>query len=163
MGGLGAIRYGYPAATQDIDIVVARDQLELLVAAAPRYGFKVVWEAKTGWHTLMHDDVEINVVPEGGKARNVSPTTIPGPAALGVLEGLDYASLPGWIELKLSSGRQKDRAHIVEVMKVTDEQSIQTARDAIGRVHPMYLELFDELLDEAREEMEQEDQRGGDS
>lgn len=163
VGGLGAIRYGYPAATQDIDIVVARDQLELLVAAAPRYGFKVVWEAKTGWHTLMHDDVEINVVPEGGKARNVSPTTIPGPAALGVLEGLDYASLPGWIELKLSSGRQKDRAHIVEVMKVTDEQSIQTARDAIGRVHPMYLELFDELLDEAREEMEQEDQRGGDS
>lgn len=158
--GLGAIRYGYPAATQDIDIVVARDRLETLMKSAPAYGFKIAWEAKSGWHTLMHGDVEINIVPEGGRARDSAPTTIPGPASLGVQQGLDYASLPGWIELKLGSGRQKDRAHIVEVMKKTDEEPLHAAREYIARVHQSYLKLFDQLLVEAREEKIQEQQRG---
>jgi len=34
--GLGAIRYGYPAATQDIDIAIAKQQLEAFIAAAPK-------------------------------------------------------------------------------------------------------------------------------
>jgi hypothetical protein len=100
VGGLGAIRCGYPAATQHIDVAIARDQLDAFVAAAPAYGFKIAWNAPSGWRTLTHDDVEINVVPEGGKAKNSSPTTIPGPTVLGVERGLDYASLAGWIELK---------------------------------------------------------------
>jgi hypothetical protein len=161
VGGLAAIRYGYPAATQDIDIGVARHQLEALVKAAPSYGFKVAWEAKSGWHTLTHGDVEINVVPEGGKARNTAPTTIPGPSKLGVQQGLDYASLPGWIELKLSSARQKDRAHVVEVMKKADHQILQSARQHIAQVHQSYLDLFDQLLEQAQEERAQEEQRGG--
>lgn len=157
--GLGTIRYGYPAATQDIDIAVSQNRLEQLLQSAPQYGFKVAWKAPSGWHTLTHDDVEINVVPEGGKARNTAPTTIPGPAQLGVPQGLDYASLPGWIELKLSSGRQKDRAHVVEVMKKIDETRLQAARSHIASVHQSYLELFDRLLEEARDERAQEDER----
>lgn len=159
VGGLGAIRYGYPAATQDIDIAVARAQLDPLLQAAPRYGFKIQWQAASGWHTLMHGDVEINVVPEGGKAKNTSPTTIPSPQQLGVERGLDYAKLPGWIELKLSSGRQKDRAHVVEVMKKSGEADLQQARAHIAAVDTGYLQLFDLLLEEAREEREQEDER----
>ena len=161
VGGLAAIRYGYPAATQDIDVGIARNQLEAFVKAAPCYGFKVVWEAKSGWHTLAHGDVEINVVPEGGKARDASPTTIPGPSQLGVQQGLAYASLPGWIELKLSSGRQKDRGQVVEVMKKTDSQSLHIAREYIAQIHQSYLELYDTLLEEAQQERTQEEQRGG--
>lgn len=157
---LGAIFHGYPAVTQDIDIAVERDQLEKLIRTAPRYGFKVAWEAKSGWHTLTHGDVEINVVPEGGKARDSSPTTIPGPVSLGVSQGLGYASLTGWMELKLSSGRQKDRAHIVEVMKKTSPQDLQLVRGAIAKVHAAYLNLFDQLLAEAQEERSQESDRG---
>lgn len=160
VGGLSAIRYGYPAATQDIDIAVARDKVDLLLKSASRYGLNVVWETRSGGHTLMHGDVEINVVPEGGKAKNSSPTTIPGPAMLGVTVGLDYASLPGWIELKLSSGRQKDRAHIVEVMKKTEDATIRSARESIAIIHQSYLELFDQLWEEALEERAQEEQRG---
>lgn len=161
VGGLGAIRYGYPAATQDIDIAIARDQLDALLAAAPKYGFKIACEAPSGRHTLTHGDVEINVVPEGGKVRDSAPTTIPGPAKLGVQQGLDYASFPGWIELKLSSGRQKDRAHVVEVLKKNDQQSIDAARQHLAAVDPSYLELFDQLLEEAQEERTQEGRRGG--
>src|SRR5262249_993678 len=91
VGGLGAIRYAYPAGTQDIDIAVGRDHLDALLCAVPRFGFKVAWQAKSGWHTLTHGDVEINVVPEGGKARNNAPTAIPGPVQLGVDAGLGYA------------------------------------------------------------------------
>ena len=35
VGGLAAIRYGYPAATQDIDIAVSKDQLHKLLVAGP--------------------------------------------------------------------------------------------------------------------------------
>jgi hypothetical protein len=160
VGGLGAIHYGYPAATQDIDIAVGKSQLDALLASAPEYGFKIAWRGDSGWHTLTHEDVEINIVPEGGRAKSTAPTTIPGPSELGVRQGLDYANLPGWIELKLSSGRQKDRAHIVEIMKKNDRQSLQTAREHVARVHQSYLELFDRLLVEAQEEQAQEHDRG---
>lgn len=161
VGGLAAIRYGYPAATQDIDIAVARDHLNTLVEGAPAYGFKVVWMAESGWHTLTHGDVEINVIPEGGRARSTAPTTIPSPVELGVKQGLGYASLPGWIELKISSGRQKDRAHVVEVMKKSDPGIVRSARDHIAQVHQAYLAVFDQLLEEAEEERSQEKERGG--
>jgi len=160
IGGLGAIRYGYPAATQDIDVAVGRGDLDRFMNAATQYGLTIAWEASSGWHTLMHGDVEINIVPEGGKARNTAPTTIPGPIALGVNEGLEYASLAGWLELKLSSARQKDRAHIVEVLKKTPEAQIDTARERIAQVNDGYAALFDDLLAEARKEREQEHERG---
>lgn len=89
IGGLAAIRYGYPAATQDIDVAVGKNHLAKLVLVAPHYSFTVAWESKSGWHTLTHADVEINVVPEGGKARDASPTEIPGPQQMGVVSGLE--------------------------------------------------------------------------
>ncbi|MHB8971914.1 MAG: hypothetical protein ACYC3X_25025 [Pirellulaceae bacterium] len=161
MGGLAAIRYGYPAATQDIDIAVGKSQLAALLQTAPAFGFKVAWEAPSGWHILTHGDVEINVVPEGGKAHNSAPTTIPGPTQLGVQQGLDYATLSGWIELKISSGRQKDRAHVVEVMKKADAESVRSARQFIAMVHQSYVALFDQLFAEAEDERVQEEERKG--
>lgn len=158
--GLGAIHHGYPAVTQDIDVAVGRDHLDRLIQCAPRYGFKVSWKSKSGWHTLMHDDVEINVIPEGGKARDASPTLIPGPIELGVREGLGYADLTGWIELKLSSGRQKDRAHVVEVLKTLNDSTIEQARERICRVHDTYVSLFDQLRQQAADELLEERDRG---
>lgn len=159
VGGLGAIRYGYPAATQDIDVVVGKDHLSLLVRVAPRYGFRVVRESKGGWHILKFGDIEIDVVPEGGKAKKSAPTTIPGPSKLGVSQGLAYATLPRWLELKLSSGRQKDQAHVVEVLKVTLPEAVQEARQHVATVHREYLDLFDQLFQQAIDENSQERHR----
>ena len=66
VGGLAAIHFGYPAITEDIGIVVPRDALDRLLDEAPRYGFKIKWRSKIGWHTLTFEDVEIKMVPEGG-------------------------------------------------------------------------------------------------
>jgi hypothetical protein len=159
VGGLGAIRYGYPAATQDIDVAIGRNQLDFFMDLAPRFGFKIAWWDESGWHTLIHGDVEINVVPQGGKARSDSPTTIPGPQEMGVLTGLGYASLCGWVELKISSGRQKDYAHIVEVLKKSKLSQIQQIRNHIGSIHDIYLATLDRLILEADQEKRQEQSR----
>lgn len=158
--GLAAIRYGYPAVTENIEVVVQRDALDKILLEAPQFGFRVKWRSQSGWQTLSFEDVEINIVPEGGRARDTSPTTIPGPAALGVVTGLDYAALPGWIELKLSSGRTKDRTHIVEVLKVLNPQRVAEITAHIECVHEQYAELFRQLIDKAVEERRQEAKRG---
>jgi hypothetical protein len=160
VGGLAAIRYGYPAVTEDIDVVVPCDALDKILQEAPQLGFRVKWRSQSGWHTLTFEDVEINFVPEGGRARDSSPTTIPGPVALGVVAGLDYAALPGWVELKLSFGRTKDRTHIVEVLKVLNPQRIAEIMAHIKSVHDRYAQLLLQLIDEAADERRQESERG---
>jgi len=89
VGGLRANHFGYPAARQDIDIAIDRKNLQSVIDVSPRYRLKVTWESKLGWHTLTHDDVEINIVPEGGKARDTSTTVIHGPYQMGLKTGLD--------------------------------------------------------------------------
>jgi len=160
--GLAAIHFGYPAVTEDIDVVASRDVLDGLLTEAPKFGFKVKWRSKVGWHTLVFEDVEINIVPEGGKARDSAPTTIPGPTLLGVAAGLGFSSLPGWIELKLSSGRAKDRTHLVEVLKALSPEQIAGAERHIASVHKRYAQLLAELIAEARAEKDQESRRGKD-
>lgn len=159
VGGLAAIRYGYPAVTEDIDVAIGQTNLEKLIRVASDYGFVVAWQAESGWHTLEHGDVEINIVPEGGKAKNSAPTTIPGPPELGVNEGLGYASLPSWMELKISAGRRKDQAHVVEVLKVSDAATIATIRSHLLTVQQDYVQIFDTLASEAAAERQQEDER----
>lgn len=159
VGGLGAIRYGYPAATQDIDIAVRKDQLAPLLNVASQYGFRIVWQANSGWHTLEFGDVEINIVPEGGRANDHAPTQIPSPMQLGVVSGLGYASIEGWMELKISSGRQKDRAHVVEVLKKTDWPTVQAIRAYLGNVHESYVATLDQLFADAQDELKQEKNR----
>ncbi len=160
IGDLGTIRYGYHIAAQYIDIVVAQDHLARLVKSAPRYGFSIAHEVPIGWHTLTYGDLATNVVPAGDMMHATAPTTIPAPEQLGVHQGLDYASLPSWIELKLSSARQIDLAHFVEVMKKASPESHLEARIHIASVHPSYLLLFDQLFEEAEQERKQEEQRG---
>lgn len=159
VGGLGAIHFGYPAATQDIDIAIGIEHSEKIVEAAKRLGFKIAWESKLGWHTFTHEDVEINVVPEGGRARETSPTVIPGPKQMGVTSGLAYASIESWMELKISWGRQKDRAHVVEVLKLSVRETIERIRAHLRHVHESYEQIFAELLMEAEAEHQQEKDR----
>lgn len=160
VGGLGAIRYGYPAATEDIDVTIGKQDLDRFLRAAPEFGFQIAWRADSGWHTVTHGDVEINIVPEGGKARNQSPTTIPGPKEMGVMTGLDYASLASWMELKISSGRQKDLAHVVEVLKKCDVDQTERTQAHMAAVHPSYAATLERLIAEAKEEKQQENDRG---
>lgn len=159
VGGLGAIRYGYAAATEDIDIAVADSDLEKVLNLANTYGFIKVYVAKSGWHTIAFGDVEINIVPEGRKASYSAPTTIPGPVQLGVDQGVGYAWLPGWVELKISSARQKDFGHVVEVIKKIDNQQIEQISQHLNQIHSDYQVAFNQLVEQAQAEKQQERRR----
>ena len=161
VSGLGAIYHGYERNTKDIDVVVARENLDVLVRVAPTYGIKVIWRDPHGWHKLEYRGVKIDVVPEGEMPRPGAPTTIPGPRHLGIVQGAGYAGLAGWMETKLGSYRIQDKADVVQVMKVTAASTLARVRSALGKVHRVYLRRFDELRAAAEEEMDQERERGG--
>ncbi|MGH7223601.1 MAG: hypothetical protein ACRELF_10260, partial [Gemmataceae bacterium] len=147
--------------TKDIDGVGAQGYLDTVIRVAPIYGIKVIWHDPHGWHKLEYQGVRIEVVPEGAKPNKDAPTTIPNPRRLGVSEGLGYASLEGWIETKLGSGRAQDRADIIQVLKKADPATIETARAHLAQVHCLYPRRFDELAAAAEEEKQQEAERGG--
>jgi len=161
IGGMAAIRHGYPRFTDDIDIVVARQHLDTIIRVAPAYRIKVLWRDPEGWHKLQYEGIRLEVVPEGGKPRKDAPTRIPGPSQLGVLQGSEYAHLEGWIETKLASSRQLDRADVVQVLKKTDQADVERTRSHLAAVHPLYAQAFEELVAMAAEEMQQEKERGG--
>jgi hypothetical protein len=161
VGGLAAIHHGYERFTKDIDIVVRSRNLDILVRVAPQYGIKVIWNDPDGWHKLQCEGVPIDVVPEGRKPRKDAPTAIPGPEQLEVPEGAGYAGIGGWMETKLGSYRVQDRADVVQVVKVSTPIALKKIRKHLGIVHAIYLRRFDELYAAAKEEIEQERERGG--
>jgi hypothetical protein len=160
VGGIAAIHHGYERFTKDIDVVVRSGHLDILARVAPQYGIKVIWKDPEGWHKLQCEGVAIDVVPEGRKPRKDAPTTIPSTAHLGVREGAGYAGISGWMETKLGSYRVQDRADVVQVMKVTAPATLRRIRKHMGKAHALYLRRFDELLESAKEEEEQERERG---
>src|ERR1700685_4397077 len=161
VGGLAAIHHGYERFTKDIDVVARSGNLDILARVAPQYGIKVIWNDPEGWHKLQCEGVPIDVVPEGRKPRKDAPTAIPGPEQLGVREGAGYAGIAGWMETKLGSYRVQDRADVVQVIKVTTGATQRKIRKHMGKTHRIYLQRFDELLGAAKEEKEQERERGG--
>ena len=160
VGGLAAIHHGYERFTKDIDVVVRSGNLDILTRVAPQYGIKVIWNDPEGWHKLQCEGVPIDVVPEGRKPRNDAPAAIPGPRQLGVREGAGYAGIAGWMETKLGSYRVQDRADVVQVIKATAPAALRRIRGRLGKTHAIYLGRFDELLGAAKEEKEQERERG---
>src|SRR5207237_5170054 len=161
VGGLAAIHHGYERFTKDVDVVVASRNLDILARVAPQYGIKVIWNDPEGWHKLQCEGVPIDVVPEGRKPRKDAPLAIPGPEQLGVREGAGYAAIAGWMETKLGSYRVQDRADVVQVIKVTTGAAVKRIRKHLGKTHTLYLRRFDELLEAAKQEKEQERERGG--
>ena len=161
VGGLAAIHHGYQRFTKSIDVVVPSKHLDLLPRVAPQYGIKVIWKDPDGWHKLQCEGVPIDVVPAGRKPRKDAPTLIPSPAQLGVHEGAGYAEIGGWMETKLGSYRVQDRADVVQVLKLTSPATLRKIRKHLAKAHATYLQRFEELLESAQEEKEQERERGG--
>jgi hypothetical protein len=161
VGGMAAIFHGYERFTKDIDIIVGSNDLDPLIRVAPNYGIKVIWRDPRGWHKLRFGGIDIEVVPEGGEPNPQAPTSIPGLKNLGVREGVEYATLEGWVETTLASNRILDQADVVQVVKKLDAPAMRKVRSHLGRVHRRYVRAFDELCAVAEQEKEQERERGG--
>ncbi|MBA3313830.1 MAG: hypothetical protein M3552_11940 [Planctomycetota bacterium] len=153
VGGMAAVHHGYATTTEDVDILLASAQADDFLRAAPTYGFIVRRRFPRGRYVLEHSSgVELDVVPEGGRPRDDAPAPIPSPTHVGVSHGLAYASLEGWIEIKLGANRLKDRAHVVEVLKTLEASTVERIKRHLHSVHSVLVQRFEELADIAESE-----------
>lgn len=159
-GGWAVWRHGYiNRVTQDIDIVVAADQIDELLRAASVAGFDVAPQIAGRWPNLMHKDtgIKVDILPEGqrpGTEAHPAPTILPHPRRIGAAgAALRYITLPALIELKLGAGRARDESDIVELVRANIDQ-IDSIRRHLDAVHPSYPEAFDRLVKRAREQQD---------
>ena len=63
--------------------------------------------------------------------------------------------------MKLVANRRKDQYHLVEALKIANQQQVAEAVVRLRTLHPSYLQAFKELLNEAEEENRQEQKSAG--
>lgn len=167
-GGLAVIKYRYRRTTEDIDIVLNAKDVDTFEELALEEGFKLDPDySKRNWKHIVWGEVGssnavgVDLIPAGAKARKEAPTTIPTPEELGVVDGMEYICLSGLMEMKLSSARGKDDADVIELIKLAKPEEIGVCENRLRRVHPDYLKKFVELIIRSKEEMVQEQERGG--
>ncbi|MBI3462421.1 MAG: hypothetical protein HY000_05085 [Planctomycetes bacterium] len=161
VGGLAVIHHGYHRFTRDVDIVLPAEAVREFLRLAPLCGFRVARRDRYGWHALVHKEtgMDLHLVPEHAKPRRGAPTRIPGPHDLGVSGiGLGFPTLERLVELKLASGRLRDQADVVELLK--EHWGERTGiRKHLSKVHPELAKQFDLLVTQAQREREQEKNR----
>ncbi len=157
-GGWAVWHHGYFARmTQDIDIALAKGQIETFLRTAALSGFEVLAQPEDRWPKLRHKetDVQVDILPEGarpGTLRKPAPTTIPNPSVMGATGfSLRYISLPALVELKLAAGRGRDESDIIELMRANPERAA-VIRGHLAGVHHQYVMEFDRLVARASEQ-----------
>jgi len=157
-GGWAVWHHGYFAQmTQNIDIVLAKEQVDGFLRTAAVSGFEVLAQPAGRWPKLRHKDtdVQVDILPEGerpGTPRKPAPTTIPNPNMMGASGYLlRYVSLPALVELKLAAGRGRDESDVIELMRANPE-SADAIRKHLAGVHNQYVNESDRLHARAREQ-----------
>ena len=157
VGGVATVYHGYERFTKDMDVVVSTQDFDRIIKVCYKYGFDIKSYNPTGMHELLYGNLEIEVIEEGMFAGDPSdPKAMPSPAELGVTHGLQFVSLPKWIQLKLSSGRLQDYADIGNVLQKKSPEEHQDVEDYLHGFNPTYAEKFRSLAEDARREKQQE-------
>jgi hypothetical protein len=159
-GGWAVWRHGFEGRlTQDVDIVLPADRIEEFQRVAGMAGFEILPQPAGRWPKVLHKvtKVKVDILPEGarpGTAKQLAPTTIPHPRHLGANgHELHYITLPSLMELKLAAGRTRDR-HDIIVLIQTNPTHIDAIRQHLATVHADYVVAFDDLVQEAREQVD---------
>ena len=157
-GGWAVWHHGYfGRMTQDIDIALAKHQIDPFLLAAAVSGFEILPQQHGRWPKLRHKEtgVQVDILPEGarpGTVQKLAPTTIPSPQVMGGAGFLlRYIHLPALVELKLAAGRARDESDIIELLRANPE-SAMPIREHLALIHKQYVEEFDRLLTRAREQ-----------
>jgi len=152
-GGMAVVYHGYERSTKDVDALYATvDEAQIVKRMKP--DFKIVLKAKNGWHHFTHrkTGVRLELIPEGGLT---TYGFIPGPKTVGGEDG--FISLHGLIWLKLVSGRAQDIADLITLAKLKLNEFIAQREKLPPELHVR----FDELITQARKEIANDPNRGG--
>jgi hypothetical protein len=127
VGGMALFRHGLRRFTEDVDILVTRDDLKVIHEKLEGLGYLPPFP-----HSKHLRDTQVGVkieflttgdYPGDGKPK---PVSFPDPRDVSIdAEGISYISLPKLVELKLASGmtnpgRLKDLADVQELIKTLD-------------------------------------------
>jgi len=159
-GGWAVWRHGYIGrVTQDVDIVVAADQIDAFLRAAAAAGFQVLSRQPGRWPKVVHKEtgITVDLLPEGerpGTPSRPAPTTLPHPARVGAAGAmLRYITLPALVELKLAAGRARDESDVIELVRANPDQ-VESIRHHLQAAHADYVAAFDKLVIRAREQQD---------
>lgn len=157
-GGWAVWRHGYAGrVTEDVDIVVARKDIDRLQELASSFGFDYFAPPLGRWPKMLHrtTGIDVDILPEHGIPgipSRPAPVAIGNPQRYQAIRGsLTFVSLNGLIELKLGAGKAKDIADVVELIKV-HPADLASVLEHLASVHSSYVERFSELIRQADEE-----------
>ena len=143
VGGIAGNYYGLRRTTQDVDIVVRKEQLPLFGERAVAAGF--VQEGPSRFS--LEGGYPVDVLPSGTFPTPDSLWPTPTPAELGVSAGLDYADLSAWIGLKLLAGRPEDLGDIYRLLRPKKEAQRQ---ELAAHLDPRAKSRYEQILADLR-------------
>lgn len=147
VGGMALFHHGYRRFTEDIDLLVAPDDLAEIHRRLEGRGYLPLFE---GSRNLRDTDTGVRIeflttgdYPGDGRPK---PVAFPDPRAVSVeRDGISYITLPALVELKLASGmsslnRLRDLADVQELIK-----ALQLPESFADQLDPYVAERFREL------------------
>ena len=153
-GGVACNAHGYRRATQDVDVLVARERLRDLAAALNGHGWRPRFAgAKRSWRDVTRG-VDVDVLTSGDFPGDglPKPVSFPVPDAdvtvRTPLEGVPVLDLVQLVQLKLASAasaphRAKDAAD-VRALIVANELPWAFAAELDVSVRPLFVQLWNE-------------------
>jgi hypothetical protein len=142
VGGIAASFHGLKRTTQDVDIVIDQNHVELFRQKAIGAGF--VQEGPTRFS--IEGGYPVDVLVSGTYPTADSLHLTPTPAELGVAAGLNYADLPAWISLKLLAGRPEDLGDVYRLLRPKKESERREIEEKLdSRACPRYRQVLEDL------------------
>jgi hypothetical protein len=152
VGGMALFRHGLRRFTEDVDILVTKDdfkkiheQLEGLGYLAPFTNSRQLRDTQLG---VRIEFLTTGAYPGDGKQK---PVSFPDPRTVSFeADGISYIVLPKLVELKLASGmtnrgRLKDLSDVLELIKVLD-----LPKDFADQLDPFVRGKYEELWQDSR-------------
>jgi hypothetical protein len=152
VGGMALFRHGLRRFTEDVDLLVTRENLKIIHEKLEGLGYrppfsksKHLRDAEFG---VKIEFLTTGEYPGDGKEK---PVSFPDPTAVSIdFDGISYIQLPTLIELKLASGmtnpgRLKDLSDVLELTKV-----LNLPADFSDQLNPFVRDKFKELWGQGR-------------
>ena len=151
VGGMALFQHGYRRFTEDVDLLVTKDDLKEIHRKLEGLGYLPLF---VGSKNLRDAEFGVKIeflvtgeYPGDGKPK---PVAFPSPASVAhEINGIRYINLPALVELKLASGitsseRMKDLANVLELIK-----TLNLPVEFADALNPFVREKYKELWQDA--------------